>query len=494
MENEVKKEHQPSEMELRHLVENNRLAFTGLMFIQILAFAAAFMFQNQRNIPLPVVIIPLICGLFLVLFGRFKHVDDHKGHLMMFLGTAVTFFTTEWTNLHTPYLYAFTFLICFVVMLYRNARVCILACIVSAFGNAVMTVLFLIFSNAELTFQVIVNDIFVAGCIYLSISIVKLMNKQSDEIMDEVQREADEAAATADRIRDTADHIKGLLENANISVSDLSAAIDKSATSTQQISDSTLLTAESIQTQTEMASNITEALRTVSDNVEMMTKEGESAMGIVEEGNRTVEGLKRQAELVANINGETASMTKQLQEKAESIQEVIGTILSISSQTNLLSLNASIEAARAGEAGKGFAVVADEIRNLSDNTKQSAEQIGEVISELVGNINNASDNMEKTVEASNKQNHLINETSDKFAAIEQSVVNLTNYANDVSRCVVESVDANNQITDSISNLSATSEEVAASSEDSLTMSKNCVEIMDNTKTTLNEIFDLSDHL
>ncbi len=316
MENEAKMNHQPSEMELKHLKENNTLAFPGLFIVEIIALAAAIMFKDQRDVPLLPILIFLIIGAAFMLFGRFAHGSDEKGHLFMFIGIGITFCTSLWTSINTPYLYAFTFLICFVVMLYRDLKICILGCSVAAIGNVVLTVLVFMKGDPAVRLQVITNDIFVIACIILAIMIVKLMGEQSDEVMDKVKKEAANAEANANRIRETAEQIKGLLENANISVEDLSSAIDKSATSTQQISDSTLLTAESIQTQTEMASNITEALQTVSDNVDAMTREGESAMDIVNEGNRTVENLKQQAELVATINGETADMTKQLQEKA----------------------------------------------------------------------------------------------------------------------------------------------------------------------------------
>ena len=100
----------------------------------------------------------------------------------------------------------------------------------------------------------------------------------------------------------------------------------------------------------------------------------------------------------------TSSLEKDLRTSVESsksvnvIKTLTEDILSIASQTNLLALNASIEAARAGEAGKGFAVVADEIRQLADNSRNTANSIQEISEEVVSSVEQLAVSSDKLLE------------------------------------------------------------------------------------------------
>lgn len=175
---------------------------------------------------------------------------------------------------------------------------------------------------------------------------------------------------------------------------------------------------------------------------------------------------KLQESARANL-AETRKMIDPLIEKIKSavensknvqkVNELTEEILSISSQTNLLSLNASIEAARAGEAGKGFAVVADEIRQLADSSKETANNIQninsmvlELVRELIDSSNVIIDYMENTI-LPDYDNFVASgqQYSDDSALINEQMVNYTERSREIVDMVSGMVDAINGITQAV---------------------------------------------
>lgn len=153
-----------------------------------------------------------------------------------------------------------------------------------------------------------------------------------------------------------------------------------------EIADSMRQTAEAIEHQTAMTSEIQDNLQNAENLANHMQESSTHTIEVVGEGTALLNELKVQSQKTGEINETTRQTTNELNERIKEVANIITTITNISDDTTLLSLNASIEAARAGEAGKGFAVVADEIRKLSEETRNSAEQIADIINKLVEDV------------------------------------------------------------------------------------------------------------
>jgi Predicted sensor domain len=111
-----------------------------------------------------------------------------------------------------------------------------------------------------------------------------------------------------------------------------------------------------------------------------------------------------------------------IKEISEQIIKILASIKSIADQTKLIGLNASIEAARAGEAGKVFSVVASEIRNMSQNSKETAVNIEKLAADIQASIGKTLNISNSTMENVEQQSAGIQETT---ASVEE-VLSLTN--------------------------------------------------------------------
>jgi methyl-accepting chemotaxis protein len=200
-----------------------------------------------------------------------------------------------------------------------------------------------------------------------------------------------------------------------------------------------------------------------------MTVSSEATTQTVAKSAEHVRTLQTQmGELNRNMGDITESITKLSEENAHII-EILGTLDSITSQTNLLSLNASIEAARAGDQGKGFAVVATEIRNLSESSKQFTEQIHDILNGVHGMTEMVKEEILNGQNSLGECNEYMEEVGRSFGEIAENTASVLSQSQIIENRSVElgglldqTLNDANAITDSVASTSAAMEEISSS--------------------------------
>lgn len=263
--------------------------------------------------------------------------------------------------------------------------------------------------------------------------------------------------------------VMGQVMDSNENVSNVSAAMEQMAASMEEIS----ATLGQLATgSNEVLGEIQQMDSRVKDGVDLVQNIKEHANTMYR---RTVEGKENTNSTIEEIRG---SLRKALDDSrsVQQINEMTKEILAITSQTNLLSLNASIEAARVGEAGKGFAVVAGEIRALADSSAQTANNIqnisdivteaverlarnaGEILEFIDENVMKDYDDFVEVVEQYEKDADSVNEILSVFAVntedIHQTMEAMNSGISDISTVVEDNANGVTSVADNIVTLAA----------------------------------------
>ena len=211
--------------------------------------------------------------------------------------------------------------------------------------------------------------------------------EQLQNVMRKLKSESEELMISAGTVRDEISKSNENAENVSAAMEEMSASIEEISATLSQIahgSESISGQIEDVNCRVQNGADLVKTIKSHAGSMHHNTVDSkETAIKIISEIRTAVDEALIESRNVEKINGLT------------------GEILDITSQTNLLSLNASIEAARAGEAGRGFAVVADEIRVLADNSAQTAsniQNISNVVISAVEKLAKNSENMLKFID------------------------------------------------------------------------------------------------
>lgn len=279
--------------------------------------------------------------------------------------------------------YLMFFLAIFMVVIYEDVRPIVLQCAISA---VCMVLFYLKFSDklaASWTPDAMaICIVYIISGLFVFISLCRLTRQQFNYL----QKTSDEISTSKEKAEQLLDEIGksvGTLGNTSDKISESISVTEKIshqiAVATENVAKKATDEVAATEAIKELVTESVTQIQGVTDASMVMAKASNATNERVAEGGIMVHDLNVQMdELNEKMNAITRSI-KELTEENQKIVEILATLDDITSQTNLLSLNASIEAARAGEHGKGFAVVATEIRALSETSSTFTEQIHHIL-------------------------------------------------------------------------------------------------------------------
>jgi methyl-accepting chemotaxis protein len=278
---------------------------------------------------------------------------------------------------------------------------------------------------------------------------IKKSSSNAIEIKHNLGASSEETSAAITEINSNIKTIKKQIDELNTGIMN----------STVSINDIT----KSIESLNDLVDNQTSAVTESSASINEMVASLKNVANITKIKKASTDSLAETVKMGGEKLSVTTNVIEEINKNIDNISEMVHIIDNISSQTNLLSMNAAIEAAHAGESGKGFSVVADEIQKLAENTRIQSNEIGKLLKDIVDKIKLAS---ESGIE-----------TNSAFTEIEKEVKDVTNAFDEISLTTMEMSTGGQQVIQAMEALNEISHNVKSSSSN---IQNNTDGIRDNT--------------
>jgi methyl-accepting chemotaxis protein/ABC-type transport system substrate-binding protein len=273
-----------------------------------------------------------------------------------------------------------------------------------------------------------------------------------------------EMSASIEEVRKIAETLSAFVEQTASAIEEMVASINQVATNTESFSSFATQTASSM---VEMNATTNEIGRSARQSSEL----ARDVRNAASEGRESVQGTVRGMRKIEESVHEATSALSVLGARSEEIGEIVRVIDEIAGQTNLLALNAAIIAAQAGERGKGFAVVADEIRDLSERTSVSTEEIRTLIRNVQQGITAAADQMTTSADRVSDGVELTARAEQKLDRILEVTDRSLHSISEIARATEEQMRSSQAATEAIEEVTKMVQQTATATQQQSTTSR-----------------------
>jgi methyl-accepting chemotaxis protein len=290
--------------------------------------------------------------------------------------------------------------------------------------------------------------------------------------------------------KDSSSQIASTSEQIGGAANQTTQAVQQVASTVQELANGAQETARNVQDVSSATENMSTRLEELAQNASLVEDINRDTARLTDEGQNVVNELSRGFEDTREATNSVVSSMGELERLAGEIGRIVETITAISSQTNLLALNAAIEAARAGEAGRGFAVVADEVRKLAEESNQSAQRIADFIDQIKNQVVKTAEGVKNSVAVVNRQMEIGYKVTETFGSITEGTKKVSDAIENVTRGITALVEEGKRISNSIQNVAAIAEENAASSEETSAASEEISAAMEEINANISNLNSL----
>ncbi len=419
----------------------------------------------ELSVPVVVVIATVIALFFIPIPSKIKGFIYSLIIMAASIMTLLTDPTDQGTNFTIS---ASIVLLCF----YYSSRLLIsYAVILNAVYLIIYNINSVILFGRERPFSFLLSSLLMINSMFV---VIYFSNKWGSRIIRKATAKEEEVNKLVTRLRTTFKQVEEssdvLIKNVTMVDANMNSIVQSSKEASSAMNEIAKGTEHQSRSVNDISANMSEAMDEVNSTREIsekITLNSDLISQKVARGSEKISGMMGQMKTINQAVRAALATVNELQSSIVSINDSLEGITEISQQTNMLSLNAAIESARAGEHGKGFAVVAAEVRQLAQQSADTAKNIQDMNGVISINAATAVDKVIQGDQAVIDGNAILNEVSEYFNDVENTITETFGLLEKENRMINSILAKFTKIQDSIGDIAGISQQQAASNEEVL---------------------------